>query len=114
MTFVRQILFLLMLVWLAWVMYISGRAVSRTGFALWIKVGLIVAAFAFVLAGIWAELGHFMATLNDATPLDMGPVFSMSFTKTRRAGFLFFVLVVPYLVGMLMETNAKRKRCIAD
>ncbi len=105
MHYARQLLFLFLLGWLAWLMYSAGVALSRYKRGLLLKVLVILGAFGLFAAAIFTKLGQMLAALDDVGPSDMPAPFDWPLWV--RAGVLIIIFVVPAICGLI---NAERKK----
>jgi hypothetical protein len=69
---------------------------------MWLRIGLLLGAYAVFILLLETKIGQFLATLDDATPLDESPLFSRNFGLLGRVILAFVVLILPAMTGVLV------------
>jgi hypothetical protein len=91
---------------LAWFFYLLGRQLTRSVFEAWLRYGIILAVFSFVLLLLFSPLGPLLDRLEPITG-ESEPVFHLGLGKLAKAGLTFLTIVVPGFIGASTARNRK-------
>lgn len=89
-----------------WGCYVIGKELAEWLVPSWMRYGVILAVFGFILLAGWTELGSAISRLDDLT-LDRDPLFHGSLSKLEQVVLLLIFLVVPAFIGIIVGERHK-------
>ena len=92
----------------AYLSFSEGKRWEGWMSSLRLRLILLLGAYAFLLFLLETKVGQFLATLTDASPLDDSPAFAWSFGWFGRAIFVFVLMILPTLTGVLVSEWVKK------
>jgi hypothetical protein len=105
----RQIVAVLSIVLLGYFCYCLGKWWAKSFESLLARLGLLVGGYAVLLLLVWTNLGAFLATLTDATPLDTEPAIHIELSRPGQAALVFALFILPALVGILVAGSSEKQ-----
>jgi hypothetical protein len=105
----RQVVALVCIVWLSYLCCCLGKWWTKSFESLLPRLGLLVGGYAVLLLLAWTNLGPFLATLNDATPLDTEPAFHIELGRPGQAALLFAFFILPAFVGIIVAESSGKQ-----
>ena len=89
-----------------WGFYVIGKELATWLVPSWMRYGVILALFGFILLAGWTELGSSISLVIDRT-LDYDPLFRRSLNKLEQVVLLLIILVVPAFIGIIVGERHK-------
>jgi hypothetical protein len=90
-----------------WVSYVVGKELAVEWLIpSWMRYGVFLSLFAFILLASWTELGSVLDKMTDQG-LDYAPLFRPSLSKLEWAVLLLFIFVVPGFIGIVVGEKQK-------
>jgi hypothetical protein len=89
-----------------WVFYVVGKELAEWLVPSWVRYGVILALFGFVLLASWTEFGAVLDKMTDLT-FDDAPLFRPSLSKLEWVVLLLSIFVIPGFVGIIVREKQK-------